>query len=430
MSKAGFASAPSSRRPRGSAVFFDGLRTAEGRLPAGLVRLGAPASRDEIARAEAALGRPLPHAYAEFLGSFNGADLFHEALVVHGVGAAAQRDLVTANTTPHPGGGHDEEITIAEGAGGEIYTLELETPESGDEPRVFRVRAEPAGEDADEEPAPDARAEAATGAPPRSDVAAAPGSPGAERWLAGSSFPRWLEAAIAHQALLYDGDGEFLADAFEPDGEELTPTFALRQAERALKKDPGSALYQYEHGVALRRLGKTEAARAAFGQAAAADPTNPWPWFELGRCDHALGRYGEAAAAFECAAEASNGPEAARFFAWAARGFYLAGERPASERLRNLALTREPNLVAALTAAAKDAREGDEIDAAKDAEELAALLGSPIPLSRRLPVLASQPNLAAALHPAPAKAPPARKTVADRPKRSKRSKPARPRKKK
>jgi tetratricopeptide (TPR) repeat protein len=338
------------------ALFFDGLRTVEGRLPAGLVRFGPPAAPAALAQAEAALGRSLPHAYAEFLRSFNGADLFNDALVVCGVGATAARDLIAANSSPHTERGHEEEIVVAESASGDIYALELDAPETHDEPRVFRLR-------------PDAD----------------------ERWLVGSSFPRWLDATIAHEALLYDADGEFLPDAFEEDGEELTPTFALRQAERALRKDPDSAVYHHEKGLALRRLGNLEGARASFGQAAALDPTNPWPWFDLGRCDHHLGRYPEAAAALECAAEAAQGPESARFSAWAARAFYLAGERATAERLRNVALSRQPNLIEALKAAAQAAHEVGDDEVAKDADDLATLLSSGVPLSRRLPVLAAKP---------------------------------------
>ncbi|HEY0706615.1 MAG TPA: SMI1/KNR4 family protein [Polyangia bacterium] len=369
---------PSRRKPSDN-LFFDGLRTAAGNLPAGLLRLGPPADPAAIAAAESALGQPLPHSYVEFLRSFNGADLFHESLMVCGVGAGAALDLVTANEIPHETDGHKEELVVAESATGDLFTIELEAPETHDEPRVFRVR-------------PDAD----------------------ERWLAGSSFPRWLEATIAHHALIYDADGEFLSEAFEPEGEELVPTFALRQAERALRKDPGSALYQHERGLALRRLGRLPNAREAFGQAAAADPTNPWPWFDLGRCDQELGRHAEAAAAFECAAEAASGPEGARFSAWAARSFHLAGERQTAERLRLAALERAPGLVEQLKAAALAAREEGDDEAADEADALVDLLGQGIPLSRKLPVLAraSAPPPPATARPQlgskPAKSPPPR----------------------
>ena len=209
-----------------------------------------------------------------------------------------------------------------------------------------------------------------------------------ERWLAGTSFPRWLESIIAHEALLYDAEGEFLPDAFEPDGEELTPTFALRQAERALRKDPDRRCTSTKRAPRFAAWTTSPSARAAFAAAAAADPSNPWPWFDLGRADHGLGRYGEAAAAFECAAEAAVGPEGARFCAWAARAFHLAGERATAERLRRAALTRDPRFdrIAAGRRAAPRPKIEDR-ESAQDAEELAALLGGEVPMARRLPVL-------------------------------------------
>ena len=63
------------------------------RLPAGLIRVVPPAAPADIASAEAALGRALPDAYASFLRSFDGADLFHETLLIAGVGPGAPRAL-------------------------------------------------------------------------------------------------------------------------------------------------------------------------------------------------------------------------------------------------------------------------------------------------------------------------------------------------
>ena len=71
-------------------------------------------------------------------------------------------------------------------------------------------------------------------------------------------------------------------EAFEPDGEELMPAFALRQAERALRKDPGSAESHHDLGLAHRRLGHLARAREEFARAAMLDVHNPWPWFDRG----------------------------------------------------------------------------------------------------------------------------------------------------
>jgi tetratricopeptide (TPR) repeat protein len=160
---------------------------------------------------------------------------------------------------------------------------------------------------------------------------------------------------LAHEQLLYGPDGEFLLDAFEEDGEELTPAFAVRQAERALKKDQQSALYHYELGLAHRRLGRHELARASFAASAALDPPNPWPWFDLGRSERQLGQMRQAAAAFECAAEASSGGERGRFLVWSARSMFEAGDRATAEKLLEEARLSSPGLGDELARAASAA---------------------------------------------------------------------------
>jgi hypothetical protein len=323
------------------ALYFEGFRSALADAPAGLLRAGPPADPAAIAAAEQVLGRPLPHAYDAFLRSFDGADMFHESLVVYGVGPRTFRGLVPGNEAPgpllHPG-----ELVIAEGAGGDRLALSAE-----DEARVFRLRA---------------------------------GSE--ERWLAGSSFPRWLEAAIAREAILYDHEGEFRLEAFEEDGEELTPTFALRQAERALKKDPGSAESHHDLGVASRRLGRLDRAREAFAEAATLDPENPWPAFDHGRTALALDSFVEAAEAFRRAAAAAPGAEGARFVAWAARAARQAGDLAAAEALRREAEARDPALPSSLRRAFEAA--ADDEAARVEAE---ALLSVFEPSRRRLPLI-------------------------------------------
>jgi tetratricopeptide (TPR) repeat protein len=319
------------------------LREAAGRLPDGLIRLADPASGAEIAAAEAALGRRFPHGYVELLGSFNGLDLFAGTVVVLGVGTSPFGSVLAANQPPPAA-----ELVIAQTSEEDLINLETE---SECEPRLFRVR-------------PDAD----------------------ERWLVGSSLARWLEATIAREEILYDRDGEFRLEAFEPDG-EVTPATALKQAERAVRKDPDSALNQYELGLALRRLGRADRAGQAFGRSAELDPANPWPWFDLGRIQHATGDHAPAAEAFQQAAERAGGPAGARFLAWAARCLFEADDRTGAERLRAEAVRRHPTLPADLRRAA-EAEEGDG-----DAHALADLLAGEVPLRRRLSVVSpKRPN--------------------------------------
>jgi tetratricopeptide (TPR) repeat protein len=326
-----------------ASLFFEGFRTAQARSPAGLIRAGAPGAAADLAAAEAALDRPLPEAYAAFLRSFDGAELFHESVVLAGVGPQAARSLVDANRPPLPAGMLAGELVFAETAGGDRYTL------ASPAGTVIHLRA---GSD--------------------------------ERWLAGSSFPAWLDALVAREALLYDEEGEFRLEAFEEDGEELTPAFALRQAERALRKDPGSAEAHHDLGVAFRRTGRLDQALQHFTRAATLDPTNPWPWFDRGRLELQLQAPAEAVQSFRHAATATPGPEGARLLAWAARAAHEAASPADALAARSEAEARDPDIAASLRRAAEAAAEAGDDAARLEAERLAEVFA---PVRRRLPVL-------------------------------------------
>ncbi len=364
----------SSRPSRSGQLFFEELRSAETRLPAGLVRLGPAASEADLASVEVQLRRRLPHSLVELLRSFDGADLFHESVVLCGVGAQAPRSLIVANTGAPPPRLHPEELVIGETPTGELFVLEPDDPDTSDESRVFRL-------------SPDAD----------------------ERWLVGSSLARWLASTLAHEQLLYGPDGEFLLDAFEEDGEELTPDFAVRQAERALKKDPSSALYHYELGMAHRRLGRHQLARASFAAAAALDPPNPWPWFDLGRSERELGQMREAAAAFECAAEATSGGERGRFLVWSARSMFEAGDRATADKLLEEARLSSPLWATSSPGRLAPQQRPSDADphGREDTEALAELVTQGLPARRKLPVLREQPPVRRPARPRP-KPPPTR----------------------
>jgi len=328
------------RAAAGEAAFFDRFRSAIARLPVGLIRTRPGAAPEEIARAAAALARPLPAEYASFLSSFDGADLFHESVLIAGVGAGAPRVLGTL--APE----RADELVFAEALSGDRFALDA----AG---RVLRY------------------------------------DPGAEeRALAGSSFTRWLEATVAREQILFGPDGEYAPDVFDPSGQEVVPTIALRQAERALKLDPGAADAEHARGLALARLGRREAALAAFRAATDLYADNPWPWFDLGRAALALGRSGDALRAFGRAAAATGeASTSARLLAWAIRAAVASGDDAAAKELRAEALAKDPQLVDHLARSAGEA--GDESDDEARAEALALLEavapGTPVP--RRLPVL-------------------------------------------
>jgi tetratricopeptide (TPR) repeat protein len=326
-------------------MFFERFREAAARLPDGLIRPAPPATAAALAEAEARLGAPLPAAYASFLRSFDGADLFHEAVVVAGVGEAAPRALLALNDAE---GAPPRELVFAEAVAGDRFALDA----GG---RVLRLRA---GSD--------------------------------ERILAGSDFERWLDATVARERVLYGPDGEFAPDVFDEDGEEIAPAVVLRQTERALKVDPGSAEAQHERGLALRRLGRAERALEAFAAASALDPEDPWPWFDFGRTALDAGlELPRARDAFARAAALEPGPSGARLLAWATRAAIVAGDEPFAAELRREALTRDPSLLDSLSRAESQASlEGDEPSRAEN--ELLRLALSPTSSPRRgLPVISS-----------------------------------------
>jgi tetratricopeptide (TPR) repeat protein len=297
-----------------------------------------PAAADELTRTSEALGRPIPEVYAAFLQSFDGADLFHETVLIAGVGPTAALRLGEL-PQDRPG-----ELVFAVGAAGERYGLDREG-------RVVRTDA---GAD--------------------------------ERAIAGSSFARWLDATVAREQVLYGPDGEYAPDVFDPSGEEVTPLVALRQAERALKQDAGAAGAAHARGLALRRLGRLSAAVDALEQATALDPENPWPWFDLGRTAFEDGQNARAVKAFSRAAELDAGPEGGRLLAWAARA---AGPGDEADALRAAALARDGALVASLRRAVDAAAADQDAEAEGEAAALLAAIapGETVVARRRLPIV-------------------------------------------
>ena len=344
-------------RPEG---FFERFRAAIGRLPVGLIRVPPPADPADIARAEAALGRALPAAYASFLRSFDGADLFHETLLLAGVGPQAALPLGRVRQD-HPG-----ELIFAEAASGDRFGLD-------DRGRVVRH---------------DEGAE--------------------ERGISGSSFPRWLDATVAREQILFGPDGEYAPDLYDAAGEELLPVVALRQSERALKADPDAPEAEHARGLALARLDRREAALQAFARAAALDDENPWPLFDLGRTALALDRADDALAAFRRAAALEPGPTGARLLAWAARAAMAGGDRPAAAVLRGEALARDPELAQGLERAVREAIEQDDPEAGREATALLEAItpGAPGTLgARRLPIVSVSAPASRPPPPAPPRRP-------------------------
>ncbi len=339
--------------PAGVDPFFYYDRGALARLPAGLLRVGPPAEAADLARVEAELGGPLPPDYAAFLRSFDGADLFHETVLVAGVGPDAPLSLLELSETDAPASAAAP-LIFATGAADERYGLR---PDG-------KVVRQDAGSD--------------------------------EQAVAGSGFAAWLDATVAAHQVLYGPDGEYAPDVFDPSGEDVTPLIALRQAERALKQDPGAAGWAHAEGLALNRLGRARAAVDAFERAAALDPDNPWVWFDLGRAGLEADQPARAADAFEKAASLEPGPGGAMLLAWAARARAAQGAADERGSLAQAALRRDPGVVAALVRAVDSAAaEGDDEARAEAAALLAAVDPGALPPPRvRLRVVdATEPAL-------------------------------------
>ena len=368
---------PGRREAARPEIFFDRFRSAISRLPTGLIRVMPPAAPTDLERATAALGCALPEIYASFLCSFDGADLFHETLLLAGVGPAAPIDLVAlaGDRSGDRPGDRPDELMFALGAGGDRYALD----------RNGRVLRYDAGAD--------------------------------ERALAGSSFPAWLDATVAREQVLYGPDGEYAPDVFDPSGEEVAPLIALRQAERALKADPGAADAEHARGLALGRLGRVEAAIGALEAATALDPDNPWPWFDLGRATLDARRSEAAGAAFERAAAREPGPAGARLLAWAARAAGAAGDGDRVIALRAQAIDRDAGLVEALRRAVEAAAVDEDPEAYAEATALLDAIAPEAggPPRVRLPMAPIAPAASAVREPA---ARPPRQTPPRRPRRA------------
>ena len=229
-------------RLRETAAFFDRFRSAIARLPAGLIRAPPPAAPEDIARAEAALGRPLPDATRRSCARSTARICSTRACSIAGVGADAPRAADRARP------GSPGRAGVRRGAVG----------------RSLRASTAPGA------------CCATTRAPTSARWRARRSNAGSTRPSRGSRSCSGPTANTRPRSSI-------------PRGRRSFPTIALRQAERALKVDPGAADAEHARGLALARLGRREAALAAFARARPrwiAD--NPWPWFDLGRTALAL----------------------------------------------------------------------------------------------------------------------------------------------
>jgi tetratricopeptide (TPR) repeat protein len=289
--------------------FYERFRAEIARYADGVHRLGEPAPPDAVLGvADADL--------ADFLRSWDGAELFGDAFVIRPHGALSREgERLWFGTT-----GTGDRLAIELDRGGRVVRLE---DDSG------------------------------------------------ELVVEGTSFARWLEATVVAEGVVYDREGEFQDDVFE--GEAVTPAAAIKREKKALRIDPDAPGPMLRLARALERSGDPGGATRTLEALVARCPDLDWAWFDLGRLRREDG-HADAVTAFarasECAAAA--GSEHAAFFAvHAARTAAERGEDAARGRHAERALAIDPEIARGLRRAAL--ARADEDDEPAEALELAEL---------------------------------------------------------
>lgn len=281
--------------------------------PAGMHRVGEPAT---------VLDMDYPEALTTVLREFNGAELFHEAVI-----------LLPSREVERVDDGPDGTFCYLVGeVGGDDIFVDARG-------RVFRLE-EDTGE-----------------------------------WLEeGSRYDRWLLGAIEAEELLYDRDGEFREDAFEDTGELATQIIADMQR-RVLRRDRHAPAPRWRLAQALLRQGKREAARDELEQVVAHAPRFAWAWFDLARISEELGQMDTAIDEYVAAAEARPDYEHAGFFwAHAARVAQALGNEARRADYASRALARDPDMVRTQQSGAAETLEAGDAHAALRLAEVAAAL--------------------------------------------------------
>ncbi len=288
------------------AVFERIAAVVEG-APAGMHRLGSPAFV-----LDSAWPAPLLAAYRRF----NGATLFHEAVVLWPAKEVTRRE-VDGVSMYQVGEWDGEELAVD--AGG----------------RVFRCEAS-SGE-----------------------------------WLCeGSRFDRWLWGAIEAEMILYERDGEFADECFDEAG-EARPVASERMQRCILKRDRAAVAPRWRLARALAQQGQLEAAREQLETLVATAPEFAWGWYDLGRLSERLETFECALDELIQAAEARPDYEYAGFFwAHAARVARRCERESERAKLAERALACDPGLLDAQRAGAEASLREGALDAA---DELAAL---------------------------------------------------------
>lgn len=298
------------------------LSTALGNFRAGVHHLGPPA---------AALDVDLPPGLVAVYREFDGAEMFHDALVLFPSARWTREDeLVQVGEM----GGDGLWVDLARGS---VWRSEEDTGELLEE---------------------------------------------------GTSFERWLLGWVEAEGVLYDREGEFVAGVIDADG-ELAASAAIERERRVLKRDRGAAAPRWRLARALARAGKLEESRRELEQVVSRRPHFGWAWYDLSRLSETLGELDGAREEAVAAAEADPDYEHAGFFwGWAARLAALAGDDRGRAALAARARKADPDLVRRQVEGAVKTLDEGEIDAARELCQVALAVEprdlAALELSRRI----------------------------------------------
>lgn len=307
-------------------MYFERFREALGRYAAGVHEVGAPASAEALAGAEARLGRALPGELVELYRSWNGLRLFCDSFSI-----APSENLALAGDL----------FRLGEALGAPLFV--------DGRGRIFE--ADEAG----------------------------------DRRLTGSSIEKWLAALMAREALLVDREGEW-KEVFEGGG--LRSEVRVKRMRAALKADPDAAAWHEEAAELAFEAGSSDEAVRALEQAVAADPGAGAAWALLGGLRRLGGKPAEAERCYARAAEASGDPARRRDrFAEAARAAVEAGDEPARARAATRALSDGDAFVGEWLGEARARESEGDVEGALNRATLIAALrpgGDADALARRL----------------------------------------------
>lgn len=273
--------------------------------PAGLHRLNEPSYNTPSG---------LPRQLAALCVQFDGAELFHESVVLF-----PAADVVESDGRHHFGRIDEDELYL-DGKTGRVWRLDADSGELLEE---------------------------------------------------GSRLHRWLFGFIEGERGMYDGDGEFAEDVFGDDGRP-TAEFLVRKERRVLKRDKDALGPRWRLARALSQQDRLADARNQLERVVEVREEFAWAWYDLARISEALGETSAAIDEMNAAATADPTCEYRGFFyAHCARLSALLDDEDARKAHAQSALQLEPHLVRSHLDGACERLDADDAEGAKALVELA-----------------------------------------------------------